>query len=164
MKTILTGLLFICCTSFLHTGKYPVVKLYAYQQKVSGGANFSSKEKGRAKLQQYVYLLVRTGRTITVVDVWIDGRSVAFTTEEVKAPVTMEKSLKLGNNAETETLVPETTHSVMQIIFTNEDAPAMTSSPSRYRNYPLLIKYSENGKNYFLGAKSWTVLSPKVNQ
>lgn len=164
MKIILTGLLFICCTSFLHTGKYPVVKLYAYQQKVSGGANFSSKEKGRAKLQQYVYLLIRNGRSITIDDVWIDGRSVSFTTEEVKSPVSMEKSLKLGNNAEADTLVPETTHTVMQIIFTNEAAPAMTSSPYRYRKYPLLMRYSENGKTYFLGAKSWTVMDPKVNQ
>ena len=87
MKLFLTGLLFICCTSFMQTGKYPVVKLYAYQQKVSGGANFSSKEKGRAKLQQYVYLLVRNGRSITIDDAWINGRSVTFTTEEVSAPV-----------------------------------------------------------------------------
>ena len=164
MKTILTGLLFISCTSFLHTGKYPVVKLYAYQQKVSGGANFSSKEKGRAKLQQYVYLLIRNGRSITIDDVWIDGRRVTFTTEEVKSPVMMERSLKLGNNAEADTLVPETTNTVTQIVFTSEATPAMTSSPSRYKNYPLLIKYGENGKTYFLGAKSWTVLDPKVNQ
>lgn len=164
MKIFLTGLLFICCTSFLHSGKYPVVKLYAYQQKVSGGANFSSKEKGRAKLQQYVYLLVRNGRSITIDDVWINGRSVTFTTEEVKAPVTMEKSIKLGNTSEMETLVPETTHTVLQIVFTSEADPAITRSPSRYKNYPLLMQYSENSKTYFLGAKSWTVLSPKVNQ
>lgn len=164
MKTFLTGLLFICCTSFLQTGKYPVVKLYAYQQKVSGGANFSSKEKGPSKLQQYVYLLVRTGRNISIDDVWIDGRSVTFTTAEAKTPVTIEKSIRLGNTSEAETLVPETTHTVMQIVFTSDASTAMTSSPSRYRNYPLLIKYGENGKIYFLGTKNWTLLSPKVNQ
>lgn len=164
MKTIVTGLLFICCTSFLQMGKYPVVKLYAYQQKVSGGANFSSKEKGRSTLQQYIYLLVRNGRTITIDDIWIEGQSVTFKTEKIKAPVTIENSIKLGNTPATETLVPETTHTVMQIIFTNEAASVMTSSPSRYRNYPLLIKYSENGRTYYLGTKSWTMLSPKVNQ
>ncbi|MEJ8842467.1 hypothetical protein WG954_08730 [Lacibacter sp. H375] len=164
MKTILTGLFFICCTSFLHTGKYPVVKLYAYQQKVSGGANFSSKEKRSAKLQQYVYLLIRNARSITIDEVWIDGRSVAFTTEEVKSPVTMEKSIKLGSDSDVETLVPETTHTVRQIVFTSEASSEKTGSPSRYKNYPLLIKYSENGKTYFLGAKIWTMLSPKVNQ
>ncbi len=164
MKIFLTGLLFICCTSFLQTGKYPVVKLYAYQQKVSGGANFSSKEKGRAKLQQYVYLLVRNGRSITIDDVWINGRSVTFTTEEVKAPVTMEKSIKLGNTSEEEILVPETTHTVLQIVFTSEADPAITRSPARYKKYPLLLQYSESGKIYFLGAKGWTMLDPKVNQ
>ena len=164
MRLFLTGLLFICCTSFMQTGKYPVAKLYAYQQKVSGGANFSSKEKGRAKLQQYVYMLVRTGRNITIDDAWINGRRATFKVEEVKAPVLMEKSLKLGNSSEADILVPETTHTVMQIVFTNEAAPAMISSPSRYRHYPLLIKYSENGKTCFLGTKSWTILDPKVNQ
>ena len=164
MKTFLTVVLFIFCTSFLQSGKYPVVKLYAYQQKVSGGANFSSKEKGRSTLQQYVYLLVRNGRTITIDDVWIDGRKATFKTEEVKAPVSMEKSIKLGNSSEAEVLVPETTHAVTQIIFTEINSSGAVSSPSRYRNYPLLIKYSEDGKNYFLGAKSWTALTPKVNQ
>jgi hypothetical protein len=164
MKLFLTALYFICCTSFLQTGKYPVVKLYAYQQKVSGGANFSSKEKGRSTLQQYVYLLLRNGRNIVIDDVWINGRSVTFKTEETKTPVTIENSLKLGNTAATEILVPETTHNVVQIVFTNEAGADATNSPSRYRNYPLLIKYNENGSTYYLGAKSWIVLNPKVNQ
>ena len=164
MKIFLTGLLFICCTSFLQSGNYPVAKLYAYQQKVSGGANFSSKEKGRSTLQQYVYLLIRNGRTITIDDVWINGRKATFKTEEVKAPVSIEKSIKLGNSSEAEVLVPESTHAVMQIIFTEMNSSGAVSSPSRYRNYPLLIKYHEDGKNYFLGAKSWTALTPKVNQ
>lgn len=164
MKTFLTGLLFICCASFTQTGKYPVVKLYTYQQKVSGGANFSSKEKGKAKLQQYVYVLVRNGRSITVEDVWLDGRKATFKPDEVKSPVTIEKSLKLGNNSEVEILIPETTHTVLQIVFTNEETPPAISLPSRYRNYPLLIKYSENGKTYFLGSKSWVELDPKVGR
>ncbi len=163
MKLFLTGLIFICFTSFVQTGKYPVVKLYAYQQKVSSGANFSSKEKGRATLQQYVYLLVRNGRSITIDDVWIDGRRVAFKTEEIKAPVVIENSIKLGNAPATETLVPETTHTVMQVLFTSESSTA-TGSPSRYRNYPLLLQYTENGKTFFLGTKSWAILTPKVNQ
>jgi hypothetical protein len=164
MKTFLTALYFICCTSFLQTGKYPVVKLYAYQQKVTGGANFSSDEKGRAKLQYYVYLLVRNGRSIAVDDVWINGKRATFKTEEVKTPVAIERSIGFGNKQEEELLVPQTTHTVLQVVFTNEAAPASTSSPSRYRNYPLLLQYSENGKTYFLGTKSWTVLSAKVNK
>lgn len=164
MKYYLLFLLFTAGSSFTQTGKYPVVKLYTYQQKVSGGANFSSKEKGRPKLQQYVYMLIRKGRNITVDDVWIDGRRATFTTTEVKAPVTIEKSIKLGNTSDVETLVPETTHTVLQIVFTTEATPATASSPSRYKNYPLLIKYSENGKAYFLGTKSWMALDPKVSQ
>jgi hypothetical protein len=164
MKTFLTGLLFICCASFTQTGKYPVVKLYAYQQKVTGGANFSSDEKGRAKLQYYVYLLVRNSRNIDVADMWINGRRVTFKTEEVKTPVAIEKSIGFGNKREEDLLVPLTTHTVLQIVLTSEVTPAMTSSPARYRNYPLLIQYSENGKNYFLGTKKWTALDPKVNQ
>ena len=164
MKLFLTGLLFICCTSFVQTGKYPVAKLYAYQQKVSGGANFSSKEKGKANLQQYVYLLVRTGRNVTIDDVWIDGRKASFTTEEVTAPVTIEKSIKLSNNPEAETLVPSTTHTVLQVLLTSVAETKEGSSPARYKSYPLLLQYTENAKIFFLGAKSWALLSPKVNQ
>lgn len=164
MKLFLTGLLFICCTSFMQTGKYPVAKLYAYQQKVSGGANFSSKEKGRVKLQQYVYLLIRSGRSITIDDVWIDGRKATFTTEEVSSPVAIEKSIKLSNNPESEILVPSTTHTVLQVLLTSVAETKEGSSPARYRAYPLLLQYTENGKTFFLGAKSWTMLSPKVNQ
>jgi hypothetical protein len=164
MKTFLTGLLFICCSSFTQTGKYPVVKLYAYQQKVTGGANFSSDTKGRAKQQYYVYLLVRNGRSIAVDDVWIDGKRATFKTEEVKTPITIEKSIGFGNKQEDELLVPQTTHTVIQVVFTTEAEPSTTSSPSRYRNYRLLLQYSENDKTYFLGTKNWTVLSSKVNK
>ena len=55
----------------MQTGKYPVVKLYAYEQKVSGGANFSSDTKGRAVMKKYVYLLLRNDRTIEIEKVWI---------------------------------------------------------------------------------------------
>ena len=164
MKAVVTGLFFLCCTSFTQTGKYPVAKLYAYQQKVSGGANFSSDEKGRAKLQHYIYLLVRKDRSISIDDVWISGRRVAFKTEEVNSPVTIDKSISLGNTPSTETLVPATQHTVMQIVLTSNAAAAMTSSPARYRAYPLLIRYSENGSTYYLGSKSWDLLDPKVNQ
>jgi len=164
MKLFLSGLIFICCTAFLQSGKYPVVKLFAYQQKVSGGANFSSEEKKRSTMQHYVYLLVRNGRTITIDNVWIGTQRVSFKQEEIKAPVRIENSLKLGNNNSEETLVPETTHTVIQIVFTNEPGFVATSAPSRYRNYPLLLQYRENGRTYFLGTKKWTVLNPQVNQ
>ncbi|NCU04286.1 MAG: hypothetical protein GXC73_09900 [Chitinophagaceae bacterium] len=164
MKAVVASILFLCCSSFIQTGKYPVAKLYAYQQKVSGGANFSSDEKGRAKQQHYVYLLVRKDRTISIDDVWISGRKVAFKTEEVSSPVTIDKSISLGNTPATETLVPATQHTVMQIVLTSSAAAAMTSSPARYRSYPLLIRYSENGTSYYLGSKSWNILDPKVNQ
>lgn len=162
MKTIITVLFFICCSSFAQTGKYPVAKLYAYQQKVSGGANFSTAGKGKSKTEYYIYLLVRTNRKLTVDDVWIDGRKATFKTEELTAPVTMEKSIKLGNTPEADTLVPATTHTVLQVVLTSETEEK--NAPARYKNYPMLLQYSEKGKTYFLAAKSWAKLSPKVDQ
>ncbi len=163
MKYISLLLLVVLCSSFLQTGKYPVVKLYAYQQKVSGGANFSSDTKGRAVMKQYVYLLVRNERSIEIEKVWINGSEVAVTTEIVTAPITMEKSVKFGNEAAYETLVPATSHRVVQIVLAAEAGMEKTI-PSRYRQYPLLIAYKEAGKLYYLGAKNWQQLSPQVNQ
>ena len=156
-------MLFVLCSSFLHPGKYPVVKLYAYEQKVSGGANFSSDTKGRAVMRQYVYLLVRNDRTIEIEKVWINGSETAVTTDIVQSPVTIEKSIKFGNEAAFETLVPATEHRVMQLLIADQPGSEKTI-PSRYRQYPLLIAYKEGGKSYYLGSKSWKTLSPKVNQ
>lgn len=156
-------ILLVLCTSFLQTGKYPVVKLYAYEQKVSGGANFSSDTKGRAVTKHYVYLLLRNDRTIEIEKVWINGSEATITTNIVQAPVTIEKSIKFGNEAAFETLVPATSHRVMQLLFTAEAGTEKTI-PSRYRQYPLLIAYKEAGKLYYLGSKSWQQLSPHVNQ
>ena len=156
-------LLLVFCTSFLHTGKYPVVKLYAYEQKVSGGANFSSDTKGRAVMKKYVYLLLRNDRTIEIEKVWLNGIEATVTTEIVQSPVTIEKSIKFGNEAAFETLVPATGYRVMQLLFTAEP-DADKTIPSRYRQYPLLITYKEAGKLYYLGSKSWQLLSPQVNQ
>lgn len=163
MKYIPLFLLFVLCSSFLQTGKYPVVKLYAYQQKVSGGANFSSDTKGRAVMKQYVYLLLRNERSIEIEKVWINGSEVPVTTEIVTAPVTREKSVKFGNEAAYETLVPATNHRVLQIVLATE-AGLEKTIPARYRQYPLLIAYKEAGKLYYLGAKNWQQLSPQVNQ
>lgn len=155
--------IFTTGTSFTQTGKYPVVKLYAYEQKVSGGANFSSDTKGRAVTQQYVYLLLRNNRTIDIETVWINCREVKVTTEIVQSPVNIENSIKLGNQPSVETLVPATPHQVLQIFIAS--APEGTSNaPSRYSQYPLLIAYKEAGKLYYLGAKSWQKLNPKANQ
>jgi hypothetical protein len=163
MKYIPLVVLFVVCSSFLQTGKYPVAKLYAYQQKVSGGANFSSDTKGRAVMKQYVYLLLRNERTIEIENVWINGSEMAVTTETLQAPVTIEKSVKFGNEAAFETLVPATSHRVLQIVLAAETGLEKTI-PSRYRQYPLLIAYKEAGKLYYLGAKNWQQLSPQVNQ
>ncbi len=118
MRYFVPLILLVLCTSFLQTGKYPVVKLYAYQQKVSGGANFSSDTKGRAVMKQYVYLLLRNDRTIEIEKLWINGSEAAVTTEIVQSPVTVEKSIKFGNEAAFETLVPASGHRVMQLLFT----------------------------------------------
>lgn len=163
MKYIPLLLLLVVCSSFLHTGKYPVVKLYAYQQKVSGGANFSSDTKGRAVMKQHVYLLLRNDRTIEIEKVWVNGHEATVTSEIVQAPVTIEKSIKLGNEAAYETLVPATSHRVMQLLFAAETDTEKTI-PSRYWKYQLLIAYKEAGKLYYLGTKTMTVLNPQVNQ
>lgn len=114
-------------------------------------------------MRNYVYLLVRNDRTIEIEKVWINGSEAAITTEIIQSPVTIEKSIKFGNEAAFDTLVPATNHRVMQILFTAEPGSEKTI-PSRYRPYPLLIAYKEAGKLYYLGSKSWKTLSPQVNQ
>jgi hypothetical protein len=164
MKLLLIILFTTILSAFTLKAKYPVVKLYAYQQKVSKVANFSSAEKNAPSIRHSIYIEVRKGRNISVDAVWLNGRKTEFSTEEVSTPVMYEKSIKLGKKNELGTLVPATGNNVLQVVVkTSGENPAVTI-PSRYRQYPILLEYREGSKQYFLGSKTWEELEPELNQ
>lgn len=143
---------------------YPVAKLYAYRQKISGGANFSANEKNSEKSAKHIYLLVKQNRTIEIEQVWIDNKPVTFKAEIVNSPITQKTGLSFSGKGPATTLVPATTHTVLQLFVDDMAVTNNEVAPQRYKKYPLLIQYSEAGELYFLGAKNWQLLAPAVKQ
>ncbi len=164
MKFLLTIIFFFLLTAFNHAVIYPVAKFYAYSQKVSKGANFSSAEKNKATYNNRIYIEVKKGRTITVRSLWMNGRKTEFTVAEVSSPVVYEKSIRLGKKAVMDTLVQATENSILQVTMNTAAESSAVTIPSRYRKYPVLIEYLEGRKQYFLGSKTWKEMEPEINQ
>lgn len=151
--------------SFTDKVKYPVIKLYAYQQKVSKGANFSTSDKKTLPtIKQYVFIEVRNNKNITISRVWLNGKKIAFDTLMVNSPFIVEKSVKFGKKAYYDTLVPETKNNIIQIVTNPALEIASQKIPSCYKKYQLLIEYKAGYRRYFLGSTSLKELDPEVNQ
>ncbi len=164
MKHIYSILLLLACSSFVTTADYPVARLYAYKQKVSAGANSTFDKKAKPAEMEYIYLAVKQNRTIHIDHVWINGVAVSFKTAEVKTPVTIDAGVSLSGKAATQQLVPETAHTIVQVLIDNKTAAALEALPRRYKKYPLLIQYREGALVFFLGTQNWKTIAAKTNQ
>ena len=156
---VLISALFI---SAFNSSNYPVAKLYAFQQKVSGGANFSSAEKNKAKMKYHLYLELKKGREISVETVWINGMQMNFDLEETGSPVTYEKTVTLGKGNQTEILIPATSNKLLRIVVRDEAGDK--KAPPKYKTYSLLILYREANKSFYLGTKNFSKLLPEIKQ
>lgn len=153
MKFSLALCSIVLLSAFYNGADYPVAKLYAFQQKVSKGANFSSPEKNKPVVKYLVYVEVKKGRAITVKDVWINGLKSVFNMEQVHTPVMYEKTIRLNKNDDQGILIATTDNNLLQIFING--AEENKSIPSRYKKYPLLIAYKEGKNAYYIGAKAW---------
>lgn len=164
MKPLYCILLLFVCSSFAGAINYPVAKLYAYRQKVSGGANTTYDKKTKQSNRDYVYLLIKQNRTIQVEQVWIDGAAVHFTTQEVNSPVTIDAGVSLSGKAATQQLVPEITHTVLQIITDKSSNEKAKAKPAKYKRYNVLIQYKEGSSVFFLGTHNPKTIAAIANQ
>lgn len=164
MKHIYSILLLLVCSSFTTTTDYPVARLYAYKQKVSAGANSTFDKKAKPAEMEYIYLAVKQNRTIHINHVWINGVAVSFKIAEVKSPVTIEAGATLAAKNATQVLVPETAHTVVQVLIGYKTSGEVKARPKRYKKYPLLIQYREGASVFFLGTQNWKITAPKANQ
>lgn len=164
MKHIYSILLLLVCSSFVTTPDYPVARLYAYKQKVSAGANSTIDKKAKPVEMEYIYLAVKQNRTIQIEHVWVNGAAVNFTTAEANSSVTIDAGVSLSGKAATQQLVPETEHTILQVLIDNKTAAALEAMPRRYKKYPLLIQYREGVLVFFLGTQNWKTIAAKTNQ
>ena len=162
MKVLLLAILFFTGTSGHQTaGRYPVKKIYAYRQSVSGGANNVISEPKKENQRYFLYVHPWSGREINIVQVWLEGEAFAFTTQNITTPVRQKESVSLGRKRNTRTLVPGNGSNVVQIQLGEATNGAVY--PAHLKRFPVLLQYEWEGKTYFLGG-SWKQLPAVVRQ
>jgi hypothetical protein len=144
-------------------GRYPVRKVYAYLQPVKQGAGGRYDAPRQQESRKYLYLALWPGRSVEVVQLWLDGAATAFTVESVSAPVAISTTpALLKGQRTTQTLVPGGSHTVLQLLTHNAaDIPA--PYPRGLRHYPVLIAYRAAGKLFYVGAH-WRILNAEVKE
>ncbi len=164
MKVITLLLLFIAGNAFVVQTNYPVAKLYAYKQLISGGSNSTFDKSKKQGNRYYIYLLVKQKRNIQIKDVWIAGLSVPFTTQEVNSPVSIDAGVSLSGKSSTQQLVPETKHVVLQIAVENLEKEEAISIPKAFKQYHILVQYTEADAVFYVGAKNFKPVAANANQ
>jgi len=126
------------------TGKYPVKKIYAYQQKIRTGVNTSRERTRKEDTRTMIFLEIWKERKIEVTHLWEYGKQSGFRTELTATPVNIEGS------GFTRTLVHSTSNEVLQI-FHAEELSEKKTCPKAYRRYQVMIRYKEGNNIYYLG-------------
>jgi len=159
-RIIVSFLCYLLLCSFYsgnaQTGRYPVKKIYTYTQSKVEGVNNPRNQNTRKQTFYRIYLELWSNQKIEITHLWIQSKSCGFQTQTVTSPV------KLSSDTTT-FLVPSSSGEVMEVLKEAESESGTASfkkCPSRYRRFPVLIRYRQNGKIYYLGSFPKTL--PKV--
>lgn len=142
-------------------GRYPVKKLYAFRQTVSGGANTMMQEQKGTDQRYLLYILPWPGKEVKPVQLWMQGTAYSFRTQIIATPVVQKEVVSLGRKRGSRTLVPGSGTEVIQIIA--GDAASGAAYPSHLKTYPVLLQYEFEGKTYYLGG-NWKQLPSIIRQ
>jgi hypothetical protein len=158
--------LFLCLIALVQkvtAQTYPVKKLYAYSQRITGGKSQMIGEPRRSSTIHHLYLEVYTGKQVTVTGLWITGKEFLFETTEAVSPVMMERSLQFRSKKDSVQLVPFTTNHLWQIKKL-QPSTQLQKLPRHLNNYEVVIAYRYNNKTFYVGSKQSTVLQPVLRQ
>jgi hypothetical protein len=150
MRICFTSIIIVYCCKVSHaqSGRYPVKKIYTYSQSKVGGVNNPRSQNKSEHTFYRIYLELWKDKKIEITHLWIRGNSCGFRTESVTPPVK-------NNSDSTIFLVPETAGEVIEVLKETDHEPESNSfkyCPSRYKHFPVLIRYRENGKLFYLGS------------
>jgi hypothetical protein len=143
-------------------GRYPVKKLYAFRQSVSGGANMVVQRQQRPDQRYLLYLQPWPGKEINIINLWVEGTACSFNTQNVATPVVQRETVALGRKKGTRTLVPGNGAEVLEIVTGTATANG-AAYPAQLKTFPVLLQYEFEGKTYYLGG-SWKQLPSIVRQ
>jgi hypothetical protein len=153
MKTALFLLLVIgiSCSSFSQSKG--TIKLYGFQQSVSGGKAPEPNEHGlrvsKGAGKNYFLYAVSPSR-IYPTEIWVEGTRFGVTIKTIEqTPVEYGDEMNIGSPKKV--LIPKTNQKVVQLIpsTTIESKVSSTKAKSLAANNALVVVYKQNGKFYY---------------
>lgn len=154
MKMLITIMLF-SLGSAVHA---QLPKLYAFTQRVSGGANVgeatmdgnTTVKKKNDGIRQLIYLSLAPGTAeVTVTELWIKGKQYAFTIAEPKGPIMDETGIKMPSEKR-KLLVPAGTR-IIQIL-PGQEITGKTTRKSAQEN-EVFVCYRVANKTHSIASK-----------
>lgn len=172
MKQILLFTLAYFLSAGVQAQVSPLLKAHAYIRHSTPGAvpKVVAREEGSpikktaTVLVNYsIYIEVKKGSSITINRLWIDGQAFKARKETILETPVVFKQQAIGNQYQTDTLVPKTRNLVWKLV---QDGMQNTVSkvPEKSKGNDLLIEYSWKGKKYYYVVKEWKKLPPLVLQ
>lgn len=172
MKQILLFTLANFVSAIVLAQTSPLLKVHAFVRHSTPGAvpkvvareNGAPIKKTASALVNYsIYVELKKGSSITINRLWIDGQAFKARKEIILETPVVFKQQAIGNQYQTDTLVPKTNNIVWKLV---QDGMQNTVSkvPEKFKGNALLIEYVLKGKKYYFAVKEWKKLPPLILQ
>jgi hypothetical protein len=172
MKQILLLTLAYFLSESVKAQSTPLIKIHAYVRHSTPGAvpkvvaieNGGAVKKMPTSLVNYsIYAELKKSSTITITRLWIEGKAYTTRKEAIKETPVLFKQPAIGNQYQTDTLVPKTNNIVWKLIQEGlvDNSP---KAPKNLKGNDLLVEYIWKGKKYNYVIKEWEKLPPLILQ
>ncbi len=135
--------------------KGAILKSYAYQQEISPGMQMEYAEEPKVMMSYFIYLEILKKTNIDVKYIWVGKKcSKPRAINISKLPVVIQNDAGVTNNDASETLVPVTKNTVVQILQTDDvDDKKLTTGRNLAAKNAFVIAYIYKGKWYYYTGK-----------
>lgn len=150
----------------------PLLKVHAYSRHSTPGAvpKVVASENGAAIkkmatviVNHPIYGEIKKGSTIKINRLWIEGQAYNARIEVVAETPVLFKQPAIGNQYQTDTLVPKSSNMVWKLVLDGMQSEKL-KYPANYKGNALLVEYSWKGKKYYYAVKEWKKLAPLILQ
>ena len=174
MKKLILAFILLSCSCILHAQSYSGVKIFGFQQSVSGGKrptaainekNVAGTVAATPRKNLWLYLALPAKTVVSVTELYMDGKKYKVKTEKiVKTPVEYTDAA-IPDEPKTTVMVPATKQPVVKLT----PLSAVAFSPNSTLRKLLaanevVVGYTVKGKKYYTALKKLTYLDPALMQ
>jgi len=157
MKKLLTLFLYFLVNAAFTQQKKD--KLYVYTQNIYAGVSgYRSDSLGNTtRLNSgpattwFIYLSVPPQKVLQVSELWVNGKSYQFSLREMQTPITRKR--QFPGDIKSDTLVNASDQKVYRITKLEEKTVTNSKNKNTGSGFPVIIRYTLNGKKHTIKAK-----------